>query len=67
MVKKKSKFRHISINKKKFYFYEIKRFDSLGDTGQAIFKELYAMIQALILTRRYVNYNNKKHLITYCI
>jgi hypothetical protein len=24
MVKKKTKFRHISINKKKYYFYEIK-------------------------------------------
>jgi hypothetical protein len=30
MVKKKSKFKHISINKKKFYFYEIKWWDILG-------------------------------------
>ena len=31
MVNKKSKFRHIAIDKKKYYFYEIKWLDILGD------------------------------------
>ena len=39
MVKKKSKYRHISINKKKYYFYEIKWWDILGDSGHAGTKE----------------------------
>ena len=44
MVKKKSRFRHISINKKKFYFYEIKWWDILGDSGHAGTKEFDLMI-----------------------
>ena len=39
MVKKKSKFRHISISNKKYYFYEIKWWDILGDSGHAGIKE----------------------------
>ena len=35
MVKKKSKFRHISISNKKYYFYEIKWVDVIGDSGHA--------------------------------
>ena len=50
MVKKKSKFRHISINKKKFYFYEIKWWDILGDSGHASSKEFDAMKPALMTT-----------------
>ena len=43
MVKKKSKFRHISINKQKYYFYEIKWLDILGDSGHASVMEFEKM------------------------
>jgi hypothetical protein len=43
MVKKKSKFRHISISNKKYYFYEIKWVDVIGDSGHASEKEFMAM------------------------
>ena len=35
MKRKKAKFRHIEINKKKYYFYTIKWLDILGDSGHA--------------------------------
>ena len=54
MVKKKSKFRHISINKKKFYFYEIKWFDILGDSGHADNKDFLNMRPAQMVSQGYV-------------
>ena len=65
MVKKKSKFRHISINKKKFYFYEIKWWDILGDSGHATSKEFDTMKPALMTTTGYVYSKDKKHLKTF--
>ena len=43
MFKKKSKFRHITINKKKYYFYKIKWQDILGDSGHSSAKEFDSM------------------------
>ena len=43
MVRKKSKFKHISISNKKYYFYEIKWYDILGDSGHAGIKEFDLM------------------------
>ena len=65
MVKKKSRFRHISINKKKFYFYEIKWWDILGDSGHAGTKEFDLMKPALMTTTGYVYSKDKKHLKTF--
>ena len=65
MVKKKSKFKHISINKKKFYFYEIKWWDILGDSGHATSKEFDTMKPALMTTTGYVYSKDKKHLKTF--
>ena len=65
MVKKKSKFRHISINKKKYYFYEIKWLDILGDSGHASSKEFDNMKPALMTTTGYVYSKDKKYLRTF--
>ena len=65
MVKKKSKFRHISINKKKYYFYEIKWLDILGDSGHASSKEFDNMKPALMTTTGYVYSKDKKYLWTF--
>ena len=65
MVKKKSKFRHISIDKKKYYFYEIKWYDILGDSGHANSKEFDLMKPALMTTTGYVYSKDKKHLKTF--
>ena len=60
MVKKKSKYRHISINTKKYYFYEIKWWDILGDSGHAGTKEFDNMKPALMTTMGYIYKKNKK-------
>ena len=54
MVKKKSKFRHISISNKKFYFYEIKWMDVIGDSGHASEKEFHNMKPAYMTTNAYL-------------
>ena len=65
MVKKKSKYRHISINKKRYYFYEIKWMDILGDSGHANTKEFDAMRPAIKTTYGFIYNKNKKYLWTF--
>ena len=65
MVKKKSKFRHISISNKKYYFYEIKWYDILGDSGHAGTKEFDNMKPALMTTTGYVYSTDHTHLPTF--
>ena len=54
MIKKKSKFRHISINKKKYYFYHIIWNDILGDSSHFTFNEFEKMKPATMNTYAYV-------------
>jgi hypothetical protein len=65
MVKKKSKFRHILISNKKYYFYEIKWYDILGDSGHAGIKEFDNMKPAEMKTTGYVYSKDKKYLKTF--
>jgi len=59
-TKKKSKFRHILINKKKYYFYTIKWIDILGDAGHADVKEFCNMKPANMVTQAYIFKKNDK-------
>ena len=65
MVKKKSKFRHISISNKKYYFYEIKWIDVIGDSGHASEKEFLAMKPAEMTTNAYLFFKNNKYIWTF--
>ena len=65
MVKKKSKYRHITINQKKYYFYTIKWVDILGDSGHCNAQEFDKMQPALMNTNAYVYSKDKKHLKTF--
>ena len=65
MVKKKSKFRHISINKKKYYFYHIIWNDILGDSSHFTFNEFEKMKPATMHTYAYVFKKDKKYLWTF--
>jgi len=60
MVRKKSKFRHISINKKKYYFYHIVWLDILGDSSNFSFNEFEKMRPAIMNTYAYVFKKDKK-------
>jgi len=54
MVKKKSKFRTILINKKRYYFCKITWLDILGDSGHADMDEFNAMKPAEMITHAYI-------------
>ena len=54
MVKKKSKYKSVVINKKRYYFYKIVWLDILGDSGHADIDEFNSMKPAEMVTHAYV-------------
>ena len=60
MFRKKSKYKHISINKKKFYFYRIQWLDITGDAGHATAEEFDKFECAKMISNAYVYKKNKK-------
>ena len=54
MIKKKSKYRSVLINKKRYYFYRIVWADILGDSGHADALEFSKMKPAEMITHAYV-------------
>ena len=65
MVKKKSKYRQISIAKKRYYYYKIKWQDILGDSGHANTKEFDAMRPAIKITYGFIYKKDRKYLWTF--
>ena len=65
MVRKKSKYRHISIGKKKYYFYKIVWYDILADGSHATATEFDNMKPAVMNTYAYVFKKDKKYLWTF--
>ena len=63
--RKKAKFRHIIIDKKKYYFYSIKWLDILGDAGHADSKYFSNMRPAKMVSQGYVFKKDKKYLWTF--
>ena len=63
--RKKAKFRHIIIDKKKYYFYSIKWLDILGDAGHADSKDFSNMRPAKMVSQGYVFKKDKKYLWTF--
>ena len=60
MVKKKSKYKSIIINKKRYYFYKIVWLDILGDSGHVDSEEFNQMKPAEMITHAYIFYNDSK-------
>ena len=60
MIKKKSKYKSVVINKKRYYFYKIVWLDILGDSGHADTNEFNDMKPAEMITHAYVFYNDSK-------
>lgn len=60
--KKKSRYKHVVINKKKYYFYKIKWVDITGDSSHASAEEFDKMECSVIFTFAYV-YKKTKTLI----
>jgi hypothetical protein len=65
MINKKSKYKSIVINKKRYYFYKIIWLDILGDSGHADSDEFNQMKPAEMVTHAYIFYNDSKVLKTF--
>ncbi len=65
MAKKKSKYRSLVINRKRYYFYTITWLDIYGDSGHADANEMLQMKPAVMVTNAYVFLKDKKRLITF--
>ena len=52
--KKKSKYKHVIINKKKYYFYTIDWIDITGDAGHASAEEFNKFECATMITHAYI-------------
>jgi len=65
MISKKSKYKSVVINKKRYYFYKIVWLDILGDSGHADTNEFHDMKPAEMITHAYVFYNDSKVLKTF--
>ena len=58
--RKKSKFKSLVIDKKRYYFYRITWLDILGDSGHASVEEFNNMKPAEMVTYGYVFYKDSK-------
>ena len=65
MTKKKSKYRHCVINKKKYYFYKIVWLDPCGDAGHAEVEEMKKLKPATMVSQAYIFAKDKKYVWTF--
>lgn len=65
MAKPDSKFKCVTIHGKKYYFYEIRWVDVLGDSGHASPREFAGMKPAYMVTNAYVFKRDKQFVWTF--
>jgi len=63
--RKKSKYRHILIKNKKYYFYKIKWVDITGDSGHATAEEFGKFKPNEMLSFAYIFKKDRKHIWTF--
>ena len=63
--KKKSKYKHVIINKKKYYFFTINWIDITGDAGHATAEEFDKFECATMITQAYIYRKTKKFIWTF--
>ena len=64
-MRRKKRYKHALINKKKYYFYTIKWLDITGDAGHKSKEEMYKLPISKMITQAYVFKKTKKFLITF--
>lgn len=62
---KKSKFKHVVINKKRYYFYKITWADITGDSGHATAHEFSGFMPSIMVTHAYVYEKDRKNVRTF--
>ena len=65
MKRKKSKYKHVIINKKRYYFYKIHWIDITGDAGHATAMEFDKFECSKMITFAYVYKKTKKFIWTF--
>ena len=63
--RRKKRYKHAIISRKKYYFYQIKWVDITGDAGHAIAEEFDKFEASVMLTQAYVYKKTKKFLYTF--
>ena len=65
MDRKKSKYRNVVINKKRYYFYKITWIDITGDSGHANAHEFSGMMPSVMVTHAYIYNKDSKNIRTF--
>ena len=65
MRRKKSKYKHAVIGKKKYYFYKIVWHDPCGDAGHADVDEVKKLKPAIMISQAYIFDKDKKYVWTF--
>jgi len=65
MTSKKSKYKHIVIKKKRYYFYKITWADITGDSSHATLDEFNSFKPSVMITHAYVFKRDNKYLWTF--
>ena len=63
--RKKSKYRHVLIKNKKYYFYSITWLDITGDSGHATSDEFTKFNPSVMITQAYLLNKDKKNVRTF--
>ena len=64
-MKRKKRYKHAKVGKKKYYFYSIKWLDITGDAGHKTKDEMIKLPISKMITQAYVFKKSKKFLITF--
>ena len=62
---KKSKYKSVVINKKRYYYYKITWIDPTGDSGHATHHDSYGLIPSTMITHAYVFDTNRNYIWTF--
>ena len=67
MTAKKSKYKHVQIKKKKYFFYQITWDDITGDAGHATKEEFDKFKPSVMITHAYIYKKDKKYVWTFLV
>ena len=66
-MKRKKRYKHATIGKKKYYFYKIIWEDPCGDAGHADIDEMKKLKPAIMISQAYIFAKDKKHVWTFLL
>jgi|TARA_R100001460_G_scaffold25814_1_gene52089 hypothetical protein len=64
-MRRKKRYKHAVIAKKKYYFYKIVWADPCGDAGHADIDEMKKLKPAIMISQAYIFAKDKKHVWTF--